>query len=311
MSDSRSKETTIPQGAVAGVAFLPGPCDCWAWQKDGEPEWHWPSCRRVPTTKAAPSSKAMSIRERVASRTVQNVCELPGYTSPDDQPDLVMCTVQELEACVLRAFEEIAECSAVETTPDSRDAARYRWLRQARAVYDDSGRFPQGEALDECCDVFMKKQGFTQESNQCSPQTPAPSGREGLGTTGQSLHAVQSPVETKTDPLVLCGEKGPSGFICERPDGHPGRHFDGERRWPSPEKASEQECRSAGPSGNAAGTGTAEPRAEARLSRREVTAQKASVNPYCLQDGVPCASDGRGGCLACVDGKGTLNGKGD
>lgn len=48
----------------------------------------------------------------------------------------------------------------------------------------------------------------------------------------------ESSEETKTDPLVLCGEKGPSGFICERPDGHPGRHFDGERRWPSPEKAS-------------------------------------------------------------------------
>ena len=78
-----------------------------------------------------------------------------------------------------------------------------------------------------------------------------------------------------------------------------------------PLETNEQECRSAGPSGNAAGTGTAEPRAEARSSRREVTAQKASVNPYCLQDGVPCASDGRGGCLACVDEKGTLNGKGD
>lgn len=46
-----------------------------------------------------------AIAARVAARTVQNVCELPDYNSPEDQPDLVMCTVQELENCVLRAFE--------------------------------------------------------------------------------------------------------------------------------------------------------------------------------------------------------------
>lgn len=63
----------------------------------------------------------------------------------------------------LRAIiDELADLSSpVETSPDSRDAARYRWLRQARAVYDNSGRFPQGEALDECCDAFMAKQGET------------------------------------------------------------------------------------------------------------------------------------------------------
>lgn len=44
--------------------------------------------------------------EAVAGRVVLHVCELPDYTSPDDQPDLVMCTVQELKDCVLRAFEE-------------------------------------------------------------------------------------------------------------------------------------------------------------------------------------------------------------
>lgn len=50
-------------------------------------------------------SKTETLAQRVATQVVQNVCELPDYTSPDDQPDLVMCTVQELESCVLRAFE--------------------------------------------------------------------------------------------------------------------------------------------------------------------------------------------------------------
>lgn len=54
-------------------------------------------------------------------------------------------------------------CSAVEPSrDDARDAARYRWLRQARGVYDDTGRFPQGEDLDECCDAFMAKQGSSE-----------------------------------------------------------------------------------------------------------------------------------------------------
>jgi len=43
--------------------------------------------------------------ERFAQQVIANVCELPDYTSPEDQPDLLQCTVQELQACVLSAFE--------------------------------------------------------------------------------------------------------------------------------------------------------------------------------------------------------------
>lgn len=46
-----------------------------------------------------------NVAERLAEAVVRNVCELPGYTSPDDQPELVMCTVDELNACVVRAIE--------------------------------------------------------------------------------------------------------------------------------------------------------------------------------------------------------------
>jgi hypothetical protein len=34
--------------------------------------------------------------------------------------------------------------------------------------------------------------------------------------------------------------------------------------------------------------------------------REGDINPHCLRDGIPCASNGAGGCVACVDGKGTL-----
>lgn len=56
---------TPPTGAVFGIAFLAGPCDCWAWQKDGEPEWHWPYCRRVPASPRPLSSKNETLRAEI------------------------------------------------------------------------------------------------------------------------------------------------------------------------------------------------------------------------------------------------------
>lgn len=43
--------------------------------------------------------------EQFAAQVILNVCELPDYASPDDQPELLQCTVKEREACVIRAFE--------------------------------------------------------------------------------------------------------------------------------------------------------------------------------------------------------------
>lgn len=43
--------------------------------------------------------------ERFAAQVICEVCELPDYNSPDDQPNLLQCTVEQLERCVLRAFE--------------------------------------------------------------------------------------------------------------------------------------------------------------------------------------------------------------
>lgn len=43
--------------------------------------------------------------EKFAAQVILNVCELPDYTSPDSRPDLLQCTITELEACIIRAFE--------------------------------------------------------------------------------------------------------------------------------------------------------------------------------------------------------------
>lgn len=67
----------------------------------------------------SPTSNERSLPQRIATRVVEAVCELPDYNSPDDQPDLVMCTVQQLEHCVLQAFEQLKYDREMERGPDS------------------------------------------------------------------------------------------------------------------------------------------------------------------------------------------------
>lgn len=44
---------------------------------------------------------------RIVAKIMTGVCELGGYTtSPDGQPDLLQCTVSELETCIRRALGE-------------------------------------------------------------------------------------------------------------------------------------------------------------------------------------------------------------
>lgn len=54
--------------------------------------------------------------EKFAAQVILNVCELPDYNSPDDQPDLLQCTVRQLEACILSAFEYFDENGGSEKT---------------------------------------------------------------------------------------------------------------------------------------------------------------------------------------------------
>jgi hypothetical protein len=40
--------------------------------------------------------------EDAISEVIKDVCELPDYTSPDDNPDLLQCTVKELDLILRR-----------------------------------------------------------------------------------------------------------------------------------------------------------------------------------------------------------------
>jgi hypothetical protein len=41
---------------------------------------------------------------RIVADVLQEVCDLGGYDSPDDQPELIMCTLPQLELIVRRAL---------------------------------------------------------------------------------------------------------------------------------------------------------------------------------------------------------------
>jgi hypothetical protein len=57
---------------------------------------------------AADSLSPISIRDNddIVAEAIRNVCELEGYTSPDDQPELLQCTTGELDLCIRRALGE-------------------------------------------------------------------------------------------------------------------------------------------------------------------------------------------------------------
>lgn len=40
--------------------------------------------------------------DEIVTSIIKDVCELDGYTSPDDNPDLLQCTVAELELILRR-----------------------------------------------------------------------------------------------------------------------------------------------------------------------------------------------------------------
>jgi len=72
---------------------------------------------------------------------------------------------------------------------------------------------------------------------RCNVYPDCECGRSEVVRAGVSVKDPTPPQE-----IVLCAAMGPSGFICERPKGHPGHHCDGDnQRWSS-EKASVPLC---------------------------------------------------------------------
>jgi hypothetical protein len=80
--------------------------------------------------------------ESVVREIVRGVSELPDYTSPEDEPDLLMCTVSELEG--------IAECCIDEALRDQQ--AEVETYRQMHATAKDLGYPSILEALEALAD---------------------------------------------------------------------------------------------------------------------------------------------------------------
>lgn len=88
--------------------------------------------------------------EQFAAQVIQDVCELPDYTSPDDQPDLLQCTVKELESCIIRAFEHFDTTSRpVMNPPADKAEARNRVNAAPRQVDSDTARRGMAGPLTE------------------------------------------------------------------------------------------------------------------------------------------------------------------
>jgi len=142
---------------------------------------------------------------------------------------------------VNRLVERLA--SPVETT-DARDAARYRVVRVSRFTGE-----VLAHELDAACDKLIAAcsavepsekplQAAIRAATSRDARSTEGAGRPGPLEKAEEPEAVRAGVSVKdpTPPqeIILCAAMGPSGFICERPKGHPGRHCDGDnQRWPS------------------------------------------------------------------------------
>lgn len=165
--------------------------------------------------------------------------------------------LEHAEVCGESAYP-ISDRLAVETAgDDARDAARYRYLRERLAcdrlaarklvITTEGGREPYrtlreaelDREIDECIGLSVER----------TPPHPGPSIERAFANSPRRVkepEAVRAGVSVKdpTPPqdIILCAAMGPSGFICERPKGHPGRHCDGDNRSWSPEKANAFQC---------------------------------------------------------------------
>lgn len=76
-------------------------------------------------------------------------------------------------------------------------------------------------------DPTAQRNGIILAANHIAPFNPP--AEPGPSRAGVSVKDPAPPQE-----IILCAAMGPSGFICERPKGHPGRHCDGDNQcWPA------------------------------------------------------------------------------
>lgn len=77
-----------------------------------------------PEPNTRPLPQPSELVERLRATIIQDVCELPDYNSPDDQPDLLQCTVEELQIILTRNLEAFGQCDLTDFAPLTNSALR-------------------------------------------------------------------------------------------------------------------------------------------------------------------------------------------
>lgn len=95
----------------------------------------------APTTQAAPETREargkrliseMLEADSIATAACRQVAELPERSSPEDWPEAMLVTQEELHSIVFDAVVATQAAPTPSAQGDALDAARYRWLRQIR-----------------------------------------------------------------------------------------------------------------------------------------------------------------------------------
>ena len=69
---------------------------------DIDPEFPWLSKAEA----SAFRGRNTMTKEQLVATIIRSVCELPGYTSPDTEPDLLQCTTSELQDILERVLPD-------------------------------------------------------------------------------------------------------------------------------------------------------------------------------------------------------------
>jgi hypothetical protein len=128
-----------------------------AWKRGDCIESEKPAMRRAwdAATSANVAQGAEAVLPAWFDQFLTNVCEIPDRNSPDDEPEAVTATLEELRDCALNAIEQCISYAAppaqTALTDDVRDAARYRWLRdQNKRMHYTTDYQPEG-----CTDLIQ------------------------------------------------------------------------------------------------------------------------------------------------------------
>lgn len=94
-------------------------------------------CDRIRHRTASEQPASGEALDRIATAICRTVAEIPDRSSPDDFPDAMLVTADELHTIVSCALENEAERAAISTTSEAPEAGR---LREALEWYGEQAR---------------------------------------------------------------------------------------------------------------------------------------------------------------------------